>query len=188
MEYVEPIRSKKKLEDMKTYLKGRNLRDHCLFIMGINSGLRVSDLLSLTLSSVIDNGRITDRIILREKKTGKAKSFPISDNAKKAIAEYLSTRKGADDDEPLFMSDKGGNAIRRETAWRILNQAAEAVGIKDSIGTHTMRKTFGYHAYKQGTDITVLMRILNHSAPSVTLRYIGITQEQLDDVYLNLNL
>lgn len=76
----------------------------------------------------------------------------------------------------------------RQQAYRAINGAARAVGICERIGTHTLRKTFAYHAYKQGTDITRIQKLLNHSAPSVTLAYIGITREELDNVYLSLNL
>jgi len=100
----------------------------------------------------------------------------------------MDSRQGGGQDECLFPSRKGGTPITRQQAYRILNEAARAVGITDQIGTHTLRKTFGYHAYKQGADITRLQYLLNHSAPSVTLRYIGITQEELDNVYLTLNL
>ena len=75
----------------------------------------------------------------------------------------------------VFRSRKGGGPISRQQAYRIINAAARSVGIKDKIGTHTLRKTFGYHAYKAGVDITLLQSIFNHSAPSTTLRYIGIT-------------
>ena len=68
-------------------------------------------------------------------------------------------------------------------AYCILNKGAQAVGIKEPIGTHTLRKTFAYWAYKQGTSLELIQKILNHSSANVTLRYIGITQEQIDDVY-----
>lgn len=187
MEFVEPIKDKKQLEAMKTYLKGKNKRDWLIFILGINSGLRISDLLSLNVEDVKDK----DRIALREDKTNKVKNFPISDTCKKAINEYLKDSgltTGA-----LFPSrkDKGSKntgAISRQQAYEAINNAARAVGIKDKIGTHTLRKSFGYHAYKKGVGLEVIQKLLNHSAPSVTLRYIGITQEQLDEVYINLNL
>lgn len=73
-------------------------------------------------------------------------------------------------------------------AWKALNKAAEVVDLKERVGTHTLRKTFGYHAYQSGVRLAVLQKLFNHSAPSVTLVYIGITQDELDDVYLNLNL
>ena len=76
----------------------------------------------------------------------------------------------------------------RQRAYWILNEAARSIGIKEKIGTHTLRKTFGYHAYKNGYDIEIIQKLFNHSSPSITLRYIGITQDNLDDVYLSLDL
>jgi integrase len=194
MELVEPIRSKKQLENMKRYLKDHSLRDWLLFTLGINSGLRISDLLSLQVKDVKDK----DRITLRESKTGKAKDFPMGDKTKKAVAEYL--KESGLTSGPLFPSRKAlgakgkdGNStghISRQQAYDILNNAAKskAVGIKEAIGTHTLRKTFGYHAYLAGHDITRIQALLNHSSPSVTLRYIGITKDELDSIYISLDL
>jgi integrase len=187
MELVEPIRDRKQLENMKRYLKEQNVRDWLLFTLGINSGLRIGDLLRLT----IDDVRGRDRITLREEKTGKTKDFPLSDNCKKAVGEYLKTTGLTTG--PLFPSrktagSKSSGAISRQQAYEVINTAARKVGIKEAIGTHTLRKTFGYHAYKAGNDITRIQQLLNHSAPSVTLRYIGITKDELDNVYINLNL
>lgn len=182
MELVEPIRDKKQIEAMKKILKGSNVRDYVLFVLGINSGLRISDLLNLTVEDV--KGK--DRISLREKKTGKAKDFPLSDKSKKIIADYL---KNANLTEgALFPSKKGKQPISRIQAYRILNEAGQAVGIKTAIGTHSLRKTFGFHAHSQGVDITRIQKLLNHSTPAITLAYIGITKQELDDVYINLDL
>ena len=189
MEYVEPIRDKKQIEAMKRYLKSsaNGSRDYCLFVLGINSGLRISDLLKLNVNDVADEKwKIVDRISLREKKTGKYKNFPINNVSKKALSEYLWSRKPLLD-EPLFISKKK-NHLSRGQAWTILTSAAKAVGVKENVGTHTLRKTFAYHAFQSGTDITLLQKILNHSSPSVTLAYIGITQDQIDDVYLQIEL
>lgn len=182
MELVEPIRNKKQIEALKKYLRGQNIRDYLLFVLGINSGLRISDLLKLTVEEVKDQ----DRISIREQKTGKMKDFPLSETCKKAIQEYLKANELTDG--YLFPSRKGGRPITRVQAYRILNEAAEQVGIKESVGTHTLRKTFGYHAYQSGVDITRIQKLLNHSAPNVTLSYIGITKEELDNVYISLNL
>jgi integrase len=182
MESVEPIRSKKQINAMKGYLKNQNLRDYLLFVLGINSGLRISDLLSLT----IDDVKETDRVIIREKKTGKPKDFPLADRCKKVIQEYL-----ADIQEGngwLFKSQRGDYPISRIQAYRIINKAARAIGIKEAIGTHTLRKTFGYWAHKNGADITKIQKLLNHSTPEITLAYIGITRDELDNIYINLNL
>lgn len=187
MEFVEPIRSRTQLNDMKLYLKERNLRDWLLFVLGINSGLRVSDLLALKVDDVKDRSRIK----LREKKTGKFKDFPVSDNCKKAIREYLDATGLVTG--PLFPSRKtvgcrGTGAISRQQAYKALREAARAIGIDAAIGTHTLRKTFGYWAYQKGVDVTRIQQLLNHSSQSVTLRYIGITKDELDQVYINLDL
>lgn len=188
MEFVQPIRDKKKIDSIKKILKATSLRDHCLFILGINSGLRISDLLKLKISDVInEKQKIKDRIAIREKKTGKYKNFPISDTARKALEQYLQSRD-YEFDEPLFISRKHRGFLRRQRAYRIINDAAKSVGIKDKIGTHTLRKTLGYHAYQSGKDITIIQKLFNHSTPRETLNYIGITQDDIDDVYLNLNL
>ncbi|BBM86842.1 site-specific integrase [Candidatus Uabimicrobium amorphum] len=188
MEFVHPIRDRKKIDAMKKYLRGSSERNHCLFILGINSGLRISDLLKLRILDVVDGKKIKERICIREKKTGKNKEFPIGTNAKRAIVDYLKTRVEYSPNEPLFISRKNKRHLGRWQAYKIINDAAKAVGIKEKIGTHSLKKTFGYHAYKEGKDITLIQKLFNHSAPSVTLAYIGITQEDLDNVYLELNL
>jgi len=180
---VEPIRDRKKLEAMKKVLKAQSLRDWLLFVLGINSGLRISDLLLLKVNNV--HGQV--RVSILEVKTGKKKDFPLSETCVKAIKEYLS-ETNLPESSPLFPSRKGGQAISRVQAYRIINAVARTVGITDPIGTHTMRKTFGYHAYKTGIDISWIQKLLNHSAPSVSLAYIGITKDDLDSVYINLNL
>lgn len=188
MELVQPIRDRKVIDRMKRLLKSESLRNHTLFVLGINSGLRVSDLLSLRVSDVQDVNRgIKERITIREGKTGKDKDFPVGDTARKALQEYL---EGSDlsSGDPLFPSKKGNNPISRIQAYRIINEKAKVLGIKERIGTHTLRKTFGYHAYQMGMDLSVIQKLLNHSSPGVTLAYIGITRDDLDNVYLKLNL
>ena len=188
MEFVQPIRDKKQIDAIKDILRASNLRDYCLFTLGINSGLRISDLLHLAVKDVTDEkGRVKDRVVIREQKTDKVKDFPFGKTTQKALREYLATVT-VPPEAPLFPSQKGGGTLTRQQAYRIINNAARKIGITDKIGTHTMRKTFGYHAYQAGMDITRIQQLLNHSAPSVTLRYIGITQDQLDEVYLTLNL
>lgn len=187
MEFVQPIRDLKQIETIKRLLRQQSPRDYCLFVLGINSGLRISDLLRLRICDVSEKGKPRDRIRLREKKTNKFKDFPISENTKRAIKEYINSRI-INENEPLFISRKNKGFLLRQQAYRILNDVAKSVGIKEKIGTHTLRKTFGYHAYKGGYNIEVIQKLFNHSSPSVTLRYIGITQDDMDDVYLSLDL
>lgn len=181
------IRDVKQIETIKKLLRLRSLRDYCLFVLGINSGLRISDLLKLRISDVSERGKIKDRIRLREKKTNKFKDFPLSNSTKSALKEYLKTRE-YNENEPLFISRKNKGFLLRQQAYKIINDVAKSVGIKEKIGTHTLRKTSGYHAYNNGYDITLIQKLFNHSSPSVTLRYIGITQDEMDNVYLSLDL
>ena len=144
MEFVQPIRDKKKINTMKKILLAKNVRDYCLFTLGINSGLRISDLLQLQIRDIIDEtGNLRDRITLREKKTNKNKDFPISDIARKAIKDYLETRI-FEGNEPFFLSKKqhhGKASLQRDQAYKIINNAAREIGITEKIGTHTLRKT-----------------------------------------------
>jgi integrase len=185
---VEAIKDRSQLEAVKDYLRVKSIRDYCLFVLGINSGLRISDLLQLRVGDVIENGTVRSIIKLKEQKTSKNKAFDLNNSAKQAILDYLKTRKECGMEEPLFCGRKGDKAIQRQHAWRILSEACEAVGITGNIGTHTLRKTFGYHLYNKTNDITLVQKILNHSSPSITLSYIGITSDIISNAYLDLNL
>jgi integrase len=187
MNIVEPIRDRKKLELMKAVLKEKSLRDWCLFVLGINSGLRVGDIVRLKVSDVYDGRNVKDRIELREQKTGKLKNFPLSESVKKALREYLASAE-LEQDDILFPSRKGGGSLSRSQVWLILHRAAKKAGIRERIGTHSMRKTFGYQAYKNGTDFYIIQDMLNLSSPAVTRRYIGLSRDDTDRVYKTLNL
>lgn len=170
---VEPIREKEKIKNIKLILKKSGLRNLLLFTLGINCGLRISDILNLRVSDVFN----VDYIEIKEKKTEKYKKFPITKAYKKLLLEYT---KDLQNNDWLFKSRKGEFAITRIQAYRIINQACRKAGIKDKIGTHTLRKTFGYHFYKKTKDIALLQTIFNHSSPTITLRYIGINQDIID--------
>lgn len=187
MQMVQPIRDTKKIDAMKKILRASSKRNEMLFVLGINSALRVSDLLRLKVSDVLDeSGKVKEAVYLNEKKTGKSKAFPLNDAAKKVIREYIEEAK-PDKDAALFPSRKGGKAISRIQAWEILSNAADAVGI-DRVGTHTLRKTFGYHVYTRTNNLGLVQKLLNHRSSGETLRYIGIEQDEMDEAYLNLNL
>lgn len=176
MNYVEPIRDLDTLENMCRYLKASNERNYVLFLMGIYTGLRISDILKLKIRDIKGKHEIR----LRETKTRKHKSIPINGILKKALEEYIS---GKDPDDYIVKSRVGYNkAISREMAYKILDGLGRAFGI-ETLGTHTMRKTFGYHYYKKTKDVALLQTIFNHSSPSITLRYIGIVQDDINKAY-----
>lgn len=172
MKFVQPIRDKKKLEEVKEVLRRQSYRDLFLFEMGINTGLRISDLLKLHVNDVKER----THIVIKEQKTGKDKRFIINTALREKINEYVN---GMNETDCLFASKKTRKPITRIQAYRIMNGAAEKVGL-DEIGTHTLRKTFGYHYYQKTKDVVMLQTIFNHSAPSITLRYIGIQQDEID--------
>ena len=153
----------------------KNKRDLLLFTLGINCGLRISDIISLNIGDVMDKSYIT----LIEKKTGKFKKIPINSKLKVMLEEYIS---GKEPDEPLFQS-VFQNRLDRFRAYHIIKDACRSAGLDERIGTHTLRKTFGYHHYKQFNDIALLQKIFNHSSPQITLRYIGIDQDRIDESY-----
>ncbi len=184
MNTVEPIRDKGLILDIADYLKERNERDYVIFMFGIYSGLRISDILPLRVRDVKDK----EYIYMREKKTNKEKRFPINDELKSILKQYI---KGKKDYELLFPRSRGRGApkpIGRQRVWKILNDAAQHFGYTDKIGCHTMRKTFGYLLYQQTHDAVAIQEILNHSDISITKRYIGVNQDSKDKIMRGLSL
>lgn len=175
MNKVEPIRDAEKLQQIKDFLYNRNPKYGLMFTLGINTGLRVSDLLNLKVADVINK-----HIIITEQKTGKYQRILINHELRKEIDKYIQNRNLIETDF-LIQSQKGINKpLSRIQAYNILNIAANACGITDRIGTHTMRKTFGFWYYKKYKDVALLQEIFGHSSQSITLRYIGINSDIID--------
>jgi integrase len=190
---VEPIRDPKKIADMRKILRGSKYgpRDDALFVLGINTALRIGDLLGLTLGDVMDaGGKTRDAVELVEQKTGKSRRCPLNKAAKEALGPWLAIRMASGNTmgEPLFTSRKGDRAITRQHAFHLLSEAGAAVGLKN-VGTHSLRKTFGYHVFKKsGGNLTLVQKLLNHGSGLATLRYVGIDREQMDEAFLEINL
>jgi integrase len=171
---VQPIRNLQQLEDMKWALKRFcGERDYILFLLGINTGLRVGDMVKLKVKDV----KKKKEFMIQEGKTKKPRKIYII-GLYDVLNDYINTL----DSQWLFPSRKGDKPITTVQVWRQLNKAAEMAEI-EHIGTHTMRKTFGYWHYKQYKDVAKLQMILNHSHPSITLKYIGITDEEIEDSF-----
>lgn len=180
MNFVQPIRDTNKIEALKEYFKSSNTRNYMLFLVGISTGLRISDILNLKVKDV--KGL---HIVLKEKKTKKQKWIRIIPSLRKELQQYI---EHMDDNEYLFKSRQGKNRpISRSMAYRILKSAANRFKIRD-IGTHTLRKTFGYHFYQQYKDVAMLMDIFNHSEEYITLRYIGVNQDAMDKAMINFKI
>lgn len=173
MNFVEPIREKQKVRDIQEYLKRINERNYIMFITGVYSGLRISDIIKLKVSDVKDR----KYIYLREKKTKKQNIIALN---KLLIKEFKWYCENKSDDEYLIKSRESVNKpISRQRAYQIIDNIAKSFGV-ENLGTHTLRKTFGYHYYNQTKDVATLMKLFNHSDPSITLKYIGVVQDKLN--------
>lgn len=179
MNFVQPIRDQEKIDEIKLILKKQNYRNYFLFVFGINTGLRIGDMLKLQVKDVRDKTHIT----LNEEKTEKVKRFKINSALQKEIVEFTFNMK----DEDYLFASRSGKPISRVMAWKILNKAANKAQLNE-IGTHTLRKTFGYHFYQRNKDVAILQKIFNHSSPSETLKYIGISQDIIDNAIDNFKL
>ncbi|QUH25541.1 tyrosine-type recombinase/integrase [Serpentinicella alkaliphila] len=181
---VEPIKDKKKIEAFLIYLKGKAERDFLLAKFQLNTGLRISDVVEVRVADIFtDTLNFKDYFILRERKTAKEKKIKLNQEIKKALKAYVKNEKLSSGDY-LFQSRKGeNNYISVTQAYRILKEAANALGI-ENFGTHSLRKSWGFWTYKASRyNIGLIMDVFNHSSQKITLRYIGIDQEAKDELY-----
>lgn len=171
-------------------------RNKMLFLIGINLGIRASDLCGLKWGFFFDNdGNFKDSYTLQPKKTRKAKKFVklyFNQVVKKAVTDYIEQYPIQDMDEYLFKSRKGDSHITEISLGRIIKDAAEEVGIDKNICSHSLRKTFGYHIWHNAQDkeksLIILQTIFNHSSPMMTKKYIGLMDDEIEDVFNDLNL
>ena len=195
MNFVEPIRDRKKIAQIKNILRGQGrFRDLLLFVVGINTALRISDLLQLRIGDFLDDqGRIKRRFWIKEKKHGKRHEIVINNSIKEILAEYLASYHNIANNPNnfLFFNSKTNSyrqPIHRGQAWKFITSICHEVGLKGNYGTHSLRKTWGYHARMQGVDLALIMYKLNHASLVYTKRYLGITDDELQAVVQRLNL
>lgn len=177
---VHPIKSKRDRNKIIAALHGRN---QLMFRLGVAFGLRITDLLNLKVGQV----RGKKEAIVIEQKTRKARTITVSRQLQKEL-----THLEGDDNDYIFKSRQGANRpISRQRAYQVLNNAIDRAGLKDkvgTIGTHSLRKTFGYILYQQNYDLARLQKILGHSSQKVTLRYIGIEDEEIAEAYESIDI
>ena len=180
---VEPIR---KLEDIKAIAKllADRPRDHLLFVLGVNNGLRVIDLLRLKVKDVRD---LTSgaTLTIRESKTRKENILVINKSVFKALKRYFSDLD-PDDDTYLFPSRKGDGHLQSQAVGTLIQNWTKAINLKGQYGTHTLRKTWGYiQRTKFGVGFEIICKRYNHSNPAVTMRYLGIQDKEVRDILMN---
>jgi integrase len=179
---VDPIRADKDIKKVKRLLKD-NTRDLLLFTMGINNGLRISDLLKLKVGDVRDI-KPGQTLKVKETKTGKMNVLMINKSVHKVLKQYLEEVKPSDENY-LFQSRNGKNKpLARETVNKMIKEWTKS--LKGNYGTHTLRKTFGYiQRTKYGVSFEVLCKRFGHSSPAITMRYLGVDDKEVAGILLH---
>ena len=184
----QPIRDKKEVRELaEYYLELGQLRNHVLIVLGIHTALKVSGILRLRWDDVYDfeNERVLTSIDLVDKRTGKTLNIALNSYATKALTLFAA--ESAEPGRFLMENPNTGNAISRIQAYRIIRSASEELKLENRASCHTLHKTFGYHAWKSGVSPAVILEIYNHSSLSVMRKYLGVTQEDINAVYLGMN-
>jgi integrase len=197
MNFVEPIRDRKKITQIKNLLSGaQRYRDLLLFVVGINAALRISDLLALRIGALVDErGHPRKHAVIREQKRGKRNEVVVNDSIQVALKLYLKAYPEVltDASHFVFFSARRSGPIftrplSRSQAARLMSDLCHAVGLSGHYSTHTLRKTWGYHARQHGVTMEIIMEKLHHSNFAVTKRYLGITDDELRRAAEGLNL
>lgn len=185
---TEPIRNKKTINTMLMYLKGQSLRNYMIAKVQLNTAFRISDIVKLKVSDFFHQSwYIKESLtVMSEKKTDKIRIVAINNALKDAIKEYVVTMD-LNHDDFLFQSRKGINKPLTTTqVHRIFQETGEQLHL-ENFGTHSLRKTWGYFAYKETKNIALIMKAYNHDSEKETLKYIGIIQKDKDNLYKQIN-
>lgn len=191
MNIVEPIRESKKILAIKRNLRDeQNPRNYLLFVAGVNLALRISDLLKLKVRDILDHkGEIKNYIHLKEQKTKRQVKIKLNETVKEALNYYLKKARVTDPEQYLFKSERGNRPLDRVRVWGLIQKWTSQVGLEgERYGTHTLRKTWGYQARMQGVSIERINEKLGHKSVTVTKRYIGINQEEINRVEDEVNI
>lgn len=192
MSETYPIKDRETLHSFRDYYKDiqPNPRNYLLIVTGLNTAFRISDLLKLQWQDICNkDGVLRKHIRVTEQKTGKNRTVPINTALQQALDFYRSVAPMTAPQDYLFPSMRCKSCpLSRSQAYRIVRKAAENCGLSEHVGCHSLRKTFGYYAWKQGTPPAMLMDLYNHSSYRITKRYLGIEQDERDQVYLQINL
>ncbi len=180
---VDPIRN---LKDIKAISKmtESNPRDHLLFLMGINNGLRAGDLVKLKVRD-IRYLKVGDHLTVKESKTGKDNILVVNKTVFKALRNYLDTMRPNDEDY-VFASRKGNGHLQSQAVSKLVKKWTKAINLKGNYGAHTLRKTWGYiQRTMHGVGFEIICKRYNHSNPSITMRYLGIQDKEVHQTLMN---
>ena len=193
MSPTQPIRDKEALRKFKNFYKTQkpNPRNYAIIVLGLNTALRISDILNLTSEMVYDNNKVREHIVVKEQKTGKINRILLNREVRKALNLYrhflVKSAAYKAGNPYLFPSPYvSQRPLSRYQVYRMIRNAAESVEIQEKVSCHSLRKTFGYRAWKQGADPIVIMLIYNHSSFDITKRYLCIEQDDKDKIYRSI--
>ena len=182
---VNPIRKKEHIQAIKALLKNQP-RNLALFTFGINTALRASDILQIKVDQV-EGLKIGESFVIREKKTKKVRRVFLNKATHQAIKKYLKVRPKTGPNAPLFLSRIGKEkAITVSYLNNLVKLWGKEVGVRDNLGSHSLRKSFGYHQRLAGTSLPILLVAFNHSNQQQTLSYLGIEEEELTEAFLHV--
>lgn len=192
MSKTEPIRDLSDIQKMKEYLLNqKRWRDYALITLGLNTALRISDLLTLQWKDVYNfsSKSFYRHVYLTEQKTQKKNTISLNDSILEALELLKNNLVNISDSDYIIKSRISPNRpIHRSRAYAIIRELAKENGIEGHISCHSLRKTFGYQAWKNGYSPAVIMEIYNHSSLQVTRRYLSINQDDKDQIFMNLML
>jgi integrase len=180
---VDPIRRMKDIQAISKLLSD-NPRNHLLFVMGTNNGLRTGDLLKLKVSDV-KGMKVGDTLIIKEGKTGKRNMLVMNKSIHKSLQIYLEALKPMDDDF-LFASRKGKRSITVQCVNNMVKRWTGEINLKGNYGAHSLRKTWGYvQRTTYGVGFEILCKRFNHSSSAITMRYLGIEDKEVQNILMN---
>jgi len=180
---VEPIQRKRDIDTIKKLLMD-NSRNYCMFVLGINTNLRASDLRRIT-AGMVRGLKPLDTVEIKEQKTGKIRRINLNKTCIESIQKLLASRPYTDD-EPLFISHRTRKALTVMAINNLVKKWCRDINLKGNYGSHTLRKTWGYHqrvCFNVG--IPELMVCFNHSTQKQTLDYLCVQPEEIKNVYAN---
>jgi integrase len=180
---VDPIRRVRDIQAISKLLSDHP-RDHLLFVMGINNGLRTGDLLKLKVGDV-KGMKVGDTLAIKEGKTGKRNILVMNKTIYKSLQNFLE-RIRPDDDDALFLSRKGDGAITIQCVNNMVKKWASEINLRGNFGAHSLRKTWGYvQRTVFGVGFEVICKRFNHSSPVITMRYLGIEDKEVEKILMN---
>ena len=188
---TQPIRDKTDVKNFMEYYDRikPNPRNHALIVLGLHTALRISDILGLRWQDLyqFDRKNYVDHLLVYEKKTGKSSMIALNQHVIDALELYRTHRNPKPADYIFSKNTKPSCPLCRTQAYRIVKEAAAATLSETHISCHSLRKTFGYHAWKQGISPVLLMDVYNHSSFVITRRYLGIDQDDRDLLFQKLD-